>query len=858
VSEPAPPPDFGDFEKVEGPPLGTGATGRVYRARQKSLRRAAALKVIDRLTTNPEDIPHLDARFQREILALGQIKHPNVVAIYAAGVADGKPWTAMECLEGGTLDGEIARRIKEKRWFSDPEIARIGLAAAAGLSAALDRGIIHRDLKPSNILFDGDGRPVVTDFGMAKLRGAEAEGLEPLTGSKDVLGTPAFMSPEQIMPPGDGPVDHRADIYSLGAVLYNMATLVPPFSGRSPYDVMNRHLTEEAPSIRSVNPGCSAELEALILRCLAKDRSKRYQTYGELIAELEKIRQAPATSATANPRGRRSRVAAAAAILLLAGLVVIVASAHFRSRSPKSETGQAPSAGPHNSGNPPPPAVKEVDDGKTEGKKDDASSTMSDHTKEEGKSPEAPPPPNRSFEPLRSLLANHAALQPSELALVQALRESFISRHAEILKRSYDSLLGDLEKLAKDGRQTAYTRRLLDGARSLVEGARDAVAARLRTLSTPTSIVTVRLKDGASVTGTVAGSERDSVTLSTADAKTVRILFADLALEDFTSGNPVPLPYLALRGLSGLASTVLREALELSTEKEELLLWLPCLAWIALEYGRAMGKSGDLAGAKASFQATAALEADLVPFFSLLGKTFDSVRSESGAIDRFERKLWPEVLAGFPNSCVFAAAEREFWEGFRREATEDLILRSRGQLEWQLKPNTMDGKELLRLWDQKPDADGKESTFLGDAEGIRNIVRNEPTPQAAEGLFLTLRFSGAKDADGSYFQVTLNPTTEGTNYLRMDKESVSLVHKRLRPERELEAIATAAIPPPSGETTWRQMALIPSGGRLFVLMDGKLVTHAEKVSIPAIFAIGVHRGEVALRSVLVKPAAKEK
>jgi hypothetical protein len=474
------------------------------------------------------------------------------------------------------------------------------------------------------------------------------------------------------------------------------------------------------------------------------------------------------------------------------------------------------------------------------------------------KNPEAPPPPNKPVESLRTLLANQAALQPTELALVRELRERFRSNRQDPLKRSYESLLGDLENLAKDGRQTAYTRRLVDGARSLVEGARDAVAARLRVLSASGTNVTVRLKDGASIAGTVTGADRDAVTVATEDGKSLRVPFADLALEDFISGKPEPLPCLALRGLSGMAASALRESVDLSTAKEELLLWLPCLTWIALADGRALGVSGDVAGAKACFQALADQEAKLIPLFSFLGETFDSVRLESGAIDRFERKSWAEVLAGYPGTCVFAAAEKELWEGFRREATEDLIQRSRGQLEWKLHPNTSDGKELLRLWDQRSDVDGIDSTFLHDADGIRSIVRTEPTPQAGDGLLLTFRFEPAKDVGDAYGQVTLNPTPEGTHYLRMNRQTASLVHKKTRPDQDFETLASGPIPASEGGATWRQVALILSAGRLFVLVDGKLITHAEKVSIPSIFAIGVFRGELALRCVLVRPRTKEK
>jgi len=311
AATPAPAPGLpaGDFE----PPvaeLGSGATGRVLKVRQISVNRFVALKVLDR---RPGDA-QIAARHQREAEALGRLRHPGIVTIYGAGVRDGIPYMAMECLEGGTLDRKIAERTAARGAFTELEIARLGLDVARALAAAMKEGIVHRDLKPTNVLFDREGRPVVTDFGMAKFLDPRA-GDEKLTGTGDVLGTPEYMAPEQIMPSPDVPVDHRADIYALGCVLHTMATLSAPFPARTPYEAMDKHIKAAPEPIRTINSGYSEALERLILKCLVKSPEDR-PGYDEILTELRALAEG---GATGTPR----RTTKSRTVMLLSALVAV-------------------------------------------------------------------------------------------------------------------------------------------------------------------------------------------------------------------------------------------------------------------------------------------------------------------------------------------------------------------------------------------------------------------------------------------------------------------------------------------------------------------------------------------------------
>ncbi len=294
-------------------PLGAGAMGAVYRARDEALDRDVALKVM---------LPALLAdargreRFVREARAAAAVMHPNVACVHFVGEVQGALFIASELALGGSLADRLARTGK----LGWRETAALGAQIARGLAAIHEAKIVHRDLKPANVLLDQAGRAKVADFGVARQTSLRA-----LTQTGELVGTPAFMAPEQ----ADGKaVDARADLYSLGALVFMLVTGQPPFVGE-PLSILSRVLLEAPPAPRTLAPETPAELDALILRLLAKDRAARGKDASQVARELEAI--AEASPEEAPPRGRRAISASGVAILVLgvASAVLAGVAAHL-------------------------------------------------------------------------------------------------------------------------------------------------------------------------------------------------------------------------------------------------------------------------------------------------------------------------------------------------------------------------------------------------------------------------------------------------------------------------------------------------------------------------------------------------
>src|SRR5271165_3458470 len=272
-------------------PLGAGGMGEVYRARDATLKRDVAIKVLPEYwSRDPERL----RRFEQEAQATAALNHPNIVSIFHVGQYDGSPYIVTELLQGETLRERLRKGPMRLR-----EVLDYGVELARGLAAAHDAGIIHRDLKPENIWMTKDGRIKILDFGLAKLdpskaasTDAETVSLDPQSHPGQVLGTVGYMSPEQVR----GQVaDARSDIFAVGVILYEMLTGKAAFRKATSADTMSAILNEDPPAVSQIAPSVPPGLQRVVTRCLAKNPTQRIQHASDLEFALEALSDSGST-----------------------------------------------------------------------------------------------------------------------------------------------------------------------------------------------------------------------------------------------------------------------------------------------------------------------------------------------------------------------------------------------------------------------------------------------------------------------------------------------------------------------------------------------------------------------------------
>jgi serine/threonine protein kinase len=323
---------FGDYQLLEM--IGRGGMGVVYKARQKHLNRLVALKMVQNWRDASLDTL---ARFQIEAKAAAKLDHPNIVPTYQIGELNGQPFFSMKLVAGASLSKKIRELALVKPGNgSEPtpplRPAREAQVLIASLLARVARavhyahlqGVIHRDLKPSNILIDPAGEPHLTDFGVAKLLEHDIG----LTRTHEMLGTPAYMAPEQA---AGNAISPAVDIYSLGAILYELLTGQPPFRGKSPLETLRKAAEEEPVPPSTMNGSTDAELAAICLKCLEKNPMHRYGSALGVAEDLERwIRREPIRAKHAGPFSRamrwtrRNPVGASLIGTLCAGLIGVL------------------------------------------------------------------------------------------------------------------------------------------------------------------------------------------------------------------------------------------------------------------------------------------------------------------------------------------------------------------------------------------------------------------------------------------------------------------------------------------------------------------------------------------------------
>lgn len=305
--------DFGDYELLER--LGRGGQGLVYRARQKSLNRTVALKIIGlgQLATKT----HLK-RFHLEAEAAASLDHPCIVPIYEIGERDGSCYFSMKLVDGGPLDEVLKREPMPIR-----RAAELIAQLARAVHYAHERGVLHRDIKPGNILLDAKGEAHLSDFGLARLTETEST----VTRTTDVLGTPSYMAPEQARG-NDGQLTNAIDVYGLGAVFYHLLTGHPSFAGGTTYETVRLLLESEPRQPRLLNPKVDRDLATICLKCIEKDPTHRYSSALAMAEDLERwLRREPIKARRAGvlTRGQKWVRRKPAIAALIASLVTLAA-----------------------------------------------------------------------------------------------------------------------------------------------------------------------------------------------------------------------------------------------------------------------------------------------------------------------------------------------------------------------------------------------------------------------------------------------------------------------------------------------------------------------------------------------------
>lgn len=302
---------FGRYEIISE--IGRGSMGVVYKAHDPNLDLTVALKVLrqDRLSSDA-----FVKRFLTEAKALGRLDHPNIIRVYNVDEDQGNVYIAMEFIEGESLNEVI-----QKKRFTPEEIIEAGSTVADTLDYAHKQGIIHRDIKPSNILIRSDGRLKITDFGIAHIEDSAAP---KQTQAGEILGTPAYMSPEQVL---SQPVDGRSDIFSLGVILYELSAGKMPFPGQNLAAIFNAITQIEPAPVTAGNPEIPADLSRVIAKCLQKNPDDRFRSGHELLGALKacirKEGPAPVTAPEEQKKSKGKPLIIAAVIIIAAVLGLV-------------------------------------------------------------------------------------------------------------------------------------------------------------------------------------------------------------------------------------------------------------------------------------------------------------------------------------------------------------------------------------------------------------------------------------------------------------------------------------------------------------------------------------------------------
>jgi serine/threonine protein kinase len=880
-------PDFDPQIEIERR-IGVGGMGEVFLGLQKHLGRKVAVK---RIRDWGEDAEN-KARFIQEAKAQSRLQHPGIAQVYDLREAQGELYLIMEHVEGKTLE-ELQ---KTQGKFPPEKIAQIGIQLTEALESAAHEGYIHRDLKPANVMLTQDGRVKIIDFGLA-LRFRNLMRTR-FTQKGDILGTPAYMSPEQLNQEEN--LEVRSDIWSLGVLLYSLATGEPPFTGKDfVCTVKNVMMAEPAP-LPTIEPGFPPGLWQTIAKALRKERTERWQDYASFREALrstadspsgreERTPAAPVPAPTAPGRGRSRLIALGSmASLLLAALLLWhvlggpgedgrksaqnANGAHpeiTRGFSPETDASSRPQAAPVRGEEHPAPA----------------------NSPEAAQPPKSEPPPKATPASLR-LREKLVASPPTEAAVrrIDDLLLRFENHYQELGSFSYENLEAELASLRSEGppkpsaTATAEDQELfttyLRASEKLVGFARGSLQARLEELRSSKGPVTLKLRAGGSVSGTIETITATAITLKDEGGLSSAVALARISPEEFRPKAAPSTGELAFQALSLSPAQALPALLELESTDEEVLLWIPVVVRLArleveahsrqatleakplLEENRPPeGSTACLAYSTAAKMAGELLEKSegrMPAAYGFLAEEFARARREVEALELLFHRQFSRVAAVYRTTSsgpVGAALLLDLFEKDLASASDELLEGSGWfHWRWELRPTHADVKERMKYLIPKP---SENLVVLQDPEGPRSLVMNDITSRAPEGVLLRVRLEPlGNHPDQAEWRFHLVSEKGGTSHLRVDRENVEVYRSTLAPGVSDVRLAQASLPIVPVEQKFRTFTLVPGVDHLHVYADRQLVLSIprEDGMIPKQLAFVVLHGKASIRNLEAKQA----
>lgn len=869
--------------------IGAGGMGEVFLARQKHLGRKVALK---RIRDWGADAATRE-RFVHEAKAQSRLQHPSIAQVYDLRESGGALYLVMEYVEGQTLEQALTRVSK----FPPGEIASIGIQLTEALEAAAHEGYIHRDLKPGNVMLTTAGKIKIIDFGLAILLRNILQ--TRFTEKGEVLGTPAYMSPEQLNQ--DEELDIRSDIWSLGVLLYALATGGPPFTGKDFVCTVKNVLIAEAAPLPELEPGFPPGLWEAIARALRKDRSERWQDYAsfrkalQASAESQPTRDADTsssgrplregTSGNRRPVIRRTLLAAG---ICAAALSVALAARYFPFGSEVPDSSARASGQAEQSSRPNLEAGFEDPARSLE-----KSGPLPDAQRSLPRSEPEPPPPSFAKEPPAKALTLREKLlalplSEQEIACARDLLGLFEKHRAALLAKDFGPMMAELNSFERErlgtGQgasvpETGFAAAQVRSARRMVELAQGAILARVEELRQSAEPVTLVLTDGVSRSGVILETKKDSILLGLAGGGALKLPLADIHPESLKGQSAPGSALLALLSLAGRSDLAFSELAALAETRDDILLWLPIAVRLArLELSSLAGEiatsvkapkpGGEAAGPDPLLARVEALARKLgerrTSTFSLFLYTspdFEQAEREEKALRLLVEKAYGMVLGMGPGTVSFSAAAEILLSAFLRDLErghDELHARTGWHgYGWRLFPPTPSLEEQRKYWDIDPEGEG---TLLRAGDVERRVAMGKGAPRAAEGISAVVVFRSKPGASKApQWRLLLRSQDGATTYLRFGTESCGLYRTRLEPGAPEEKIAEALLPP-AGALAPRALALVPLENYLHVFMDGRhvMAVPERESSIPMQLSIGVTEGELSLRSVKVrKPSSEE-